>query len=283
VIKHSGSWRNANASLNFSRIARSLLQQGQFEGALPIAGQILELEPGHAEASELRGKAVASLERLRQIRELLQAAQAHQTAQEPELALQKSLEGLQLDSGHVQFLSIQQWASETLERQRRINALVHDARQLASESNWELSRKKRKKGLKLEPNHQDLQQLHDRAQQELEKRKRIADLIKDCRTLLQQNQFQGVLSLSGQVLELEPGHVEASELREKATAALEHQRRVGELLEAAQTHEGSGELELALEKARAGLQLEPRKRSVSRDSVPRNYSSGAPAPRRAPC
>ena len=237
---------------------RSLLQEGQFEGALTIAGQILELESGHAEASELREKAVASLERQRQIRELLQAAQAHQTAQEPELALQKSHEGLQLDSGHVQFLSIQRWASEALERQRRVNALVHDARQLASESNWELCRKKAQEGLKLDPNHQELQQLHGRSQQELEKRKRIADLIKDCRSLLQQKQFEGVLTLADQIIELQPGHPEASDLKGKASAALEHLRQVRELFETAQAHERAGELELALEKADAGLQLEPR-------------------------
>ena len=237
---------------------RSLLQEGQFEGALTIAGQILELESGHAEASELRGKAVASLERQRQIHELLQAAQAHQTAQEPELALQKSREGLQLDSGHVHFLSIQRWASEALERQRRVNALVHDARQLASESNWELCRKKAQEGLKLDPNHQELQQLHGRSQQELEIRKRIADLIKDCRSLLQQKQFEGVLTLADQIIELQPGHPEASDLKGKASAALEHLRQVRELFETAQAHERAGELELALEKASAGLQLEPR-------------------------
>jgi hypothetical protein len=51
--------------------------------------------------------------------------------------------------------SIQHWA-EALERQRRVNR-VHDARQLASKLG--ALRKKAQEGLKLDPNHQELQQL----------------------------------------------------------------------------------------------------------------------------
>jgi len=233
-------------------------EERRFEDVPPVVAVILELDPGHQEASELRGKAVASFERQCQIRQLLQSAQAHEAAQEPELALQKAGEGLQLDPGHVDFLSIYHWAAEALEHQRRVSALLQEAQQQASGSNWESCRKKAQEGLKLAPNHEELRQIQDRAQRELEKRKRIAELLKNCRAAFQEGQFEGALPLASQILELEPGHPEASELRAKAAAALEHQRQIRELLEAAEAQERAGELELALEKARAGLQLEAR-------------------------
>lgn len=238
--------------------SRAAFEERRFADVPALASEILKLDPGHQEASDLRGKALASLERQRQIRELLQSAQAHQTAQEPELALQRAGEGRQLDPANAEFQSIERWATAELERRRRVDALLREAQQQASEGQWEVCRNKAQEGLRLSPKHEALKQLHDRALQELEKRKRIAELLKNCRSLLQQGQFEEVLPLASQILDLEPGHAEASELRGKATAALEHQRRVRELLEAAQAHERAGELELALGNTNAGLQLEPR-------------------------
>jgi len=238
--------------------ARAAREERRFEDIPALAAEILELGPGHQEALDLRGKAIAALERQRQIRELLQAAQAHQTAQEPELAFRTAGEGRQLDPANAEFLSIERWAGGELERRRRVNDLLHQAQQQASDGHWEVCRNKAQEGLKLSPNHEALQQLQERAHRELEKRKRVAELLKNCRSQLQAAQFEGALALASQILELEPGHGEASELRGKAAAALEHQRRIRELFEAAQGHERGGELELALERARAGLQLEPR-------------------------
>jgi eukaryotic-like serine/threonine-protein kinase len=238
--------------------ARAAFEESQYEEVTPLVAEMLAADPGHQEASDLRGKAVAALERQRQIRELLQAAQAHQAAQEPEPALQKAGEGLRLDARNAAFLSIQRWAAGALEHQKRVAALLHEAEQQASAGNWDLCRKKAQEGLKLAPDSEELQQIHDRAQRELEKQKQIAGLLRNCRALVQAGQFDDVLPLTSQILELEPSHPEASELKQKASLALERQRQMRELLEAAQAHEHAGELESALEKARAGLQLEGR-------------------------
>lgn len=237
--------------------SRTLLEGDRFEDVLSLAAEILEIDPGQQEASALREKAVAALERQRQIRELLDAAHAHEAAQELESALQKAAEGLQWEPGNPQFLSIQKRSSDALEHRRRVGSLLSEARQQASEGSWESCRKKAQEGLKLAPDHEEFQQLQDRARRELEKRKRIVELLKKSRTLLEGDQFEDVLSLAAEILEIDPGHQEASELRQKADVALQRQRQIRELLEAAQAHEAAQELESVLQKAADGLQLEP--------------------------
>src|SRR5262249_16893218 len=148
--------------------SRGAFQDRRFEEGGPLAAEILEVDAGHQEASDLRAKANAPLERQRLIQSLLEAAPGHKAGPERGPALEKANEGLRLGPGNAEFLSIQRWAASTLERQQRVNALLKGAQQYAAQGDWEFCRKKAEEGLKLAPGHEELQQLYNRSQQELE-------------------------------------------------------------------------------------------------------------------
>jgi uncharacterized protein HemY len=105
--------------------------------------------------------------------------------------------------------------SREWQRVQQVEQLLGEARNQASQGKWEGCRKKAQEGLKLSPNHEELQQLQDRAQQELEKLKRIAEVLKKSRTAFEERRFEDVPVLAAQILELDPGHQEASDLQGK--------------------------------------------------------------------
>ena len=163
-------------------------------------------------------------------------------------------------------LEMQQQAAEALEQQLKLEELLAVARDCEMSGDFEKCLRVCDEVLSLEPKHREALTLQRQAAEGLETQQHFEELLVLARDHSKSQNHADCLKAADEALAFKPEHPELRKLREKAAAALDHQRRIRELLEEAQETNAPGELELALEKARAGCSWRPTTHSSSRFS-----------------
>ncbi len=228
-----------------------------YERCLKMTSEALQLEPMNAELSELQQTAQEALQKKEKIQALLKQARERLEKSEHATALKLLEELLALDPAHAEALRLKRSAAETLERRRKVDELLLLARGHEKAEDHEACRDTAAEALKLEPENSELQQLYQRAQQILEKRRKVSSLLAKAREELLRKQFSSALELIKNLLALEPQHTEAIKIQQAASEALERQRKVKELLAAARRYHKAEDYEACHKATSEALELEP--------------------------
>jgi uncharacterized protein HemY len=149
-----------------------------YDNCLKSVQEALSLEPEDTDLQSLQREARQALEQEQRLAALLASAERSFEERRFTEALDLLNELLSADASHVAATRLKEKVSREWQKVQQVEQLLGEARNQASQGKWEGCRKKAQEGLKLSPNHQELQQLQDRAQQELEKLKRIAEILK---------------------------------------------------------------------------------------------------------
>ncbi len=109
-------------------VARSALDQEDFERCLQVVSTALEIAPAHAEALDLRDKARKGIE-LRKLEELLATVRQYERSQDYEGCYIAATEALELDPKHTELQEIQRRAEKAMEKGRQVASLLKKASQ----------------------------------------------------------------------------------------------------------------------------------------------------------
>jgi len=108
----------------------------------------------------------------------------------------------------------------------------------------------------------ELRKLQATAQQVLERRRQVKELLEKARQQRQKLDHQAALQTAEELLSVEPEQIEALEMKRLATEALKHRRRIDELLAAARAHEQEQDYEACYRVSTEGLALDSSNREL---------------------
>jgi uncharacterized protein HemY len=224
--------------------ARNALDQEDFERCLKVTSSALELSPGHPAALALKSKALEGLN-LGNLEELLATVRRYVGAQDYENSYQTAAEGLKLHPEHPELLEIRQRAKKAIDQQRQVASLLEKAHRRLDKEKYSQGLKFVEKVLALEPEHPEALELKRSAQEALDPgRAEIKELQEDAaenstareeyqihvgkllefvKGEIQREDLKSALHNLSFLLELEPDHPEALELKEETEAALRKQ------------------------------------------------------------
>jgi len=224
--------------------ARNALDQEDFERCLKVTSSALELSPGHPAALALKSKALEALN-LGNLEELLAAVRQYVGAQDYENSYQTADEGLKLHPEHPELLEIRQSAKKAIDQQRKVAKLLEKAHRRLDQDRYSQALKFVEKVLALEPEHPEALELRRSAQEALDPdRTELKDLQEDAaehstareeyqlhvgkllefvQGEIQRGDLRSALHNLSFLLELEPDHSEALQLRVETEAALGEQ------------------------------------------------------------
>ena len=266
--------------------AGALEAAGELEAAMQAVREALQLDEGDEAALRLAQQIEAALEQARKRQQRLaktyaMAVEARQ-AGELEKAAQLSAEILEEAPEHgdaaelaaevkAEIERLEQERIEREERLRRIGELLERAESLRDEGDLEASREAVGEALQLDHGHEAALRLERQVdaaiEKALERQQRLARTYALAVEARQAGELEKAAELASQVLEEEPEHTEAAELATAVKAEIEsfqqerreheeRQRRIGELLEKAESLRGAGDLEAARKAAREALRLD---------------------------
>ena len=237
--------------------ARGYYKSGSYEACCQLVAEALQLEPQHAELKELRQQAELALERAQKVSRLFEKTRERLQKQDYNVALETIHELLALDPEDSQALELQRLTSEALERRQRFEELLAAARSYSKVQNYEACYQVTAQALTLESEHAELKELHERASQNIEKKRKIEAILGNARRCLQQEKHGNVLAACEEVLQLEPEHPEAQELRRSASEALQRLRQFEGLLAAARGYYRAQDYEACYQAATHARELKP--------------------------
>ena len=163
--------------------------------------------------------------------ELLKQARQQAQGKDYTGTLKTVEEWLRVEPGQAEALELKRQATEALQRQKRVEELLKAAQGQERSGDYEACLRSATEGLGLDREHKELNQLQQRAQQELEKRRRVNELLKQARQQAQGKDYTGALKTVEEWLRVEPGQAEALELKRQATEALQRQKTGGGAVE----------------------------------------------------
>ncbi|MFQ5930178.1 MAG: protein kinase [Acidobacteriota bacterium] len=238
-------------------VARSALDQEDFERCLKVASTALEIDPTHAEALALKGTALEGL-KLQKVEELLAAARQHERTQDYESCHKSAAEALELDPENAELKEIQRHAQEEIEKRRKVTALLEEARQGLQTRVYNQALEAAEEVLVLEPKHAEALELKRSA---LEARVKVTSLLSEARKQLEAGHHKACYQTTAKGLELDPEHPELKDLHEQAakhpSVQKEHQSHIAELLDFTRSEIKRGDFESALRNLSFLLELEP--------------------------
>ena len=224
--------------------ARSALDQEDFERCLKVTSSALELGPGHPEALALKDKALEGLN-LGYLEELLATARQHEKNQDYESCYQAAAEGLKLHPEHPELLEIQQSAKKAIDQQRQVATLLEKAHRRLDKEKHSQTLNLVEKVLALEPEHPEALELKRSAQEALtpdrpelkelqensaenstaqeEYQTHITKLLEFVQNEIKRGDLKSALHNLSFLLELEPDHPEALQLKSETEAAFSRQ------------------------------------------------------------
>ncbi len=224
--------------------ARNALDQEDFERCLKVTSSALELSPGHPAALALKSKALEGLN-LGNLEELLATVRRYVGAQDYESSYQTAAEGLKLHPEHPELLEIRQRAKKAIDQQRQVASLLEKAHRRLDKEKYSQGLKFVEKVLALEPEHPEALELKRSAQEALdpgraelkelqedaaenstareEYQTHVGKLLEFVKGEIQREDLKSALHNLSFLLELEPDHPEALELKDETEAALSKQ------------------------------------------------------------
>jgi tetratricopeptide (TPR) repeat protein len=112
-----------------------------------------------------------------------------------------------------------------LERLRKLNESLSQARVKAKAGLWEECLKVATEGLRLDPTHAELTEIASQASEILDKRRSLQELLDSGRGQLAREELEAALKSAERALQLGPDNAEAAQLKHQAQAAIEARRK----------------------------------------------------------
>ena len=154
----------------------------------------------------------------------MQARKA-QEAHDPEKCLQAAEQALQLEPAHVEFKKLQAQSREQLARQRKIRELVSECQRELDAGALEASIASAQRLESLDPGNTIAAETRQKANEGLERRRRLLSLLTRARELIAAGDFAAGHTMCSEAVEFDPSNTELLALREKAFKVLESRRR----------------------------------------------------------
>ena len=236
--------------------AKAAFEAGDYQTCVEATDQGLRLDPEHDELKKLNQLAKDALERSRQVKDLFQQAEQALDAENYPLVLQLAGEVLSLEPDHEEALRIQNQAKGAQERRQRIEELMASARAAVQAQDPESCLKATTEALELDPKNGALLALQQQAQEILDLRGKVENLLTQAKQTLQAEDFKGALQLADEVLNVRAEDEEALSVQKEAREALERQERIAELLTFGLAALEAGEFQTSLRLAQQGLKLD---------------------------
>ena len=233
---------------------------GELELALEKARAGLQLEPRNTQFLSIQSRTTAALEHQHRVSALLSEARQQLNNHRYEASLRSAEELLKLEREHPEGHELKQAAASALERLRKLNQSLAQAKAKAKSGLWEECLEAATEGLRLDPAHAELRELASQASEILDKRRTLQELLDSGRGQLDRGEHEAALKSAERALQLGPDNAEAVQLKQQAQSALDSRRKkeqVAGLLAEARKHEQSGDMEACYRAASEGLTLEP--------------------------
>ncbi|MDA2926146.1 protein kinase [Acidobacteria bacterium AH-259-G07] len=266
--QHSGALeleRSATEAIERRKRAEKLFEAAKryyehedFESSYQATKEALELEPEHSELKALHERAKHALEKRQEVNSLFEKARRHFESGDYKRALSALESLLAIQHSHPEGLKLQRSVLEALQRQEKVEELLKMAQRHYEAEEYEACYQVTEEALNLDSKHTQLNELHYRGLRAIEEtRNKIEVTLQKVRKLLGASDYQAALEAVEEALGLEPENLEANRLKQSALKELERQRKIAELLTAAQGAEEDGNYEKCLEIAEKGLKLDP--------------------------
>ena len=215
------------------RQAKEALQASQYDQAIALLDEALQLDPAHEKARQYRTLAVEQRERLRKISQHMERAE-RLVADADLQGAKESLEAvLALDGEHSAARSKLEWVLKELaeqERQRQVRQYTQDGKDCLVQKNFDQAREVLEKALALDPINIEvealLRQLRTAQQKEKERQRREGRLT-GIQGAFNTREYDQAVALAEQALEEFPGDPQVLKLYAQALrlAELETRRR----------------------------------------------------------
>ncbi|MCZ6876604.1 MAG: protein kinase [Acidobacteria bacterium] len=230
-------------------VARSALDQEDFERCLQVVSTAFEIAPTHAEALDLRDKAREGIE-LRKLEDLLATVRQYERSQDHEGCYKAATEALELDPKHTELQEIQRRAEKAMKKEHQVESLLKKARQRLKSKQFNRALKfaekvlafqpeqpealelKRKALEVIDPEHPDLKNLHELAATQTSAQRehlsQIAKVLDFAQSEIKRGNLKAALHNLSFLLELEPDHPTALRLKEHTEAELSRKQAKAE-------------------------------------------------------
>ncbi len=226
-------------------VARSALDQEDFERCLQVVSTAFEISPTHPEAAELKDKAEEGIE-LRKLEALLATVRQYERSQDYEGCYKAATEALKLDPKHTELQEVQRRAEKAMKEVHQVASLLKKASQRLESKQFNRALKfvekvlavqpdqpealelKRKALEALDPEHPELKNLHELAATQTSAQRehlsQIAKVLDFAQGEIKRGNFEAALDNLSFLLELEPDHPTALRLKEHTEAKLRKKR-----------------------------------------------------------
>ena len=267
--------------LELFKTAHKQLENNEQDACRSSLQAILKLHPGNGEALRMKQTLQEHHhddETQLRLEAALAAARSALDQEDFERCLKVTSSALELGPGHPEALALKSKALEGLNL-GNLEGLLATARQYAGDQDYENCYQAAAEGLKLHPEHPELLEIQRSAKKAINQQRKVATLLEKAHLRLDKEKYSQALKLVEKVLELEPEHPEALELKrsaqealtpdrpelkelqeqaaENSTAQEEYQTHIAKLLEFVQNEIKREDLQSALHNLSFLLELEP--------------------------
>jgi serine/threonine-protein kinase len=225
------SRRRAQRVEQVLRQAKEALQATQFDQAIALLDEVLQLDPAREDARQYRTLAVERRDQVRKISQHMERAEKL-TADADLQGAKKELEALlALDRTHSAAQRMLDWVLKELaeqERQRQVREWTQDARNHLAQKNFDQARDLLEKALALDPINIEVEGLlrQVRSSQEKEKqRQRREGLLASVQGALNTQDFEQAVALAEQASEEFPGDPQVLKLYAQVTRLAEFEKK----------------------------------------------------------
>jgi tetratricopeptide (TPR) repeat protein len=263
--------------------AREQLQNNDLQPCLKTLERIFELCPNSKDANALERECRKLLEEQSreheqrfQLPAALAVARKALDREDFERCLRCVSAALELDPEHEEAHTLRREATSR-QKLQELAKLAHEHR--AADRHKDCLRAIAE-GLQLDPEDTNLRQLQEEVRVALRKRREIEGLLEKACRQLEAEAYKEVIDASDQILNLDPKHIRAQELKEQAIRlvdeAEEHSGQINELLEFARQEMKTGNFDSASRNLTFLLELEPDHREARTLLEQLGYLSGRP-------
>ncbi len=243
-------------SAKFARDGKTAFDQGEYGEAVRALTQALELNPQDRFAQELKARALAERDRLRQVREALSAGQRAMRDGDTSTAAIELQKVLQIDPAHSQAAGLigqMQNVQAVREREARLRATLQQADTLATETKFEDAQYTLRELRQEFPDSAEI----DQKLRALDLQTKLHALVTDGQQALDHGEYGEAVRILTEAQQLAPDDERIRDLKVRAVQERDRLRQVREAIAGGQRALREGEPDLAEKQFQRALQLDP--------------------------
>jgi serine/threonine-protein kinase PpkA len=212
--------------------ARASRQQGRLGEAMNLIEQGLRLVPSDPDLEALRAQVATEAEKRKKADALLAEARKRQQQDALDESLALVGQGLQLVPDDPQLMELRRTVQDRQRQRRQARAaeLLTQARQQRDQGALPKAMQLANEGLQQIPNDKDLLALRGQIQDQIDKQRKVADLVAQAHDRKGKNDLDDSLKLIDEALKLAPDQSDLLAFRVKIKAELDAKKRVDGLL-----------------------------------------------------